>query len=302
MLCGILAMSLIFSGCSTNEPSPPSSSPSSEGKIYNTVVLTPTADGTVRYETQTSSLDASNAQKGYVMVSYSGSAAKVKLLITTPGGAQYQYRLTSGKGYEAFPITEGPGEYNFGIYENVSGEQYAPDLIQTMQLDSVDQFGPYLYPSQYVNFTKDSQVVKKALELSRGAGDDLKVLEQIYSYVVQNITYDTAKAASVQSGYVPDPDAILASGTGICFDYAAVMASMLRSLGIPTQLQVGYMGTLYHAWISTHIEGIGWVNGVIRFDGESWTLMDPTTAASKGEKVTAEFLQTEGEYSAKYIY
>ena len=309
LLCCLTAASLMLSGCSAPQNRPASgqgsgsgSDSASSGTVYATQVLTPKADGAVRYDTETSSLDASHAEEGYVMASYSGDSQKVKFLITTPSGAQYQYRLTAGKGYEAFPLTEGPGEYTFASFENVSGEQYTPDLSQTIQLEKIDEFGPYLYPSQYVNFTADSQVVKKALELAQGAQDDLEVLERVYSYVVEHIGYDDAKAASVQSGYVPDPDAILQSGTGICFDYAAVMASMMRSLGVPTQLQVGYMGTLYHAWISTHIKGVGWVNGVIQFDGEKWTLMDPTTAASQGEKVTAEFLKTEGEYAVKYIY
>ena len=52
----------------------------------------------------------------------------------------------------------------------------------------------------------------------------------------------------MQSGYLPDVDEVLASQTGICFDYAAVMASMLRCERIPTRLEVGYMGEVYHAW------------------------------------------------------
>ena len=50
-------------------------------------------------------------------------------------------------------------------------------------------------------------------------------------------------------GYLPDVDDVLASQTGICFDYAAVMASMLRCERIPTRLEVGYMGDVYHAWM-----------------------------------------------------
>lgn len=298
--CVLLACCILLSGCTAKQGT--ASSASSVESVYTANVLIPEADGTVVYETETSSIDASHATDGYIMAKYSGSYSKVKLLITTPSGSQYQYRLTPGGDYQTFPLTEGAGQYTFAIFENVSGEQYAPDLTQTVQLDAIDEFGPYLYPSQYVNFNSGSRVVSEAEKLAAGATEDLEVLERVYSYAVKNIVYDSEKAATVQSGYVPEPDEILASGKGICFDYAAVVASMLRSLGIPTQLQVGYMGTLYHAWISTHIEGLGWVNGVIEFDGEEWKLMDPTTAASKGEKATAEFLNTAGTYTTKYKY
>lgn len=68
--------------------------------------------------------------------------------------------------------------------------------------------------------------------------------------------------------------------TGICFDYASVMTTMLRSQRIPTRLEIGYAGENYHAWISTYIKDIGWVNGIIEFNGTSWTLMDPTYAST----------------------
>ena len=92
------------------------------------------------------------------------------------------------------------------------------------------------------------------------------------------------------------------SGTGICLDYAAVMASMLRSQNIPTRLEVGYAGNAYHAWISTYITDIGWVNGVIEFNGTSWSLMDPTFAANTNETTLKNFIGNGSNYKTKYIY
>ncbi|MBR5519897.1 MAG: transglutaminase domain-containing protein, partial [Clostridia bacterium] len=104
---------------------------------------------------------------------------------------------------------------------------------------------------------------------------------------------DYALAASVQSGYLPDVDAVVAAKKGICFDYAAVMTAMLRGLGVPTKLVVGYCGTEYHAWINVHVEGKGWVNEVVFFDGSAWNHMDPTYAAKQPEI---------GDFSARYTY
>ena len=94
----------------------------------------------------------------------------------------------------------------------------------------------------------------------------------------------------------------MASGTGICLDYSAVMASMLRSQGIPTRLEVGYAGTAYHAWISTYITDIGWVNGIIEFDGTNWSLMDPTFAANSSESALKSFIGNGSNYKTKYVY
>ena len=92
---------------------------------------------------------------------------------------------------------------------------------------------------------------------------------------------------------------MLKEKTGICFDYASVMSAMLRIQGIPTKLAVGYAGDVYHAWISVYVADKGWVDGVIRFDGESWTMMDPTTAASNG---LADSITDDSLYNALYYY
>ena len=153
-----------------------------------------------------------------------------------------------------------------------------------------------------VNFTKDSAVVAKAAELEKNVSSDLDIVSNVYEYVSSYIDYDYDKAANVQSGYISDVDVILNSGTGICLDYAAVMCSMLRSLGIPTRLEVGYAGEAYHAWISTYITDVGWVSGIREFDGKNWSLMDPTFAATSNEKDLKEFVGDGTNYTVKYMY
>ena len=71
-------------------------------------------------------------------------------------------------------------------------------------------------------------------------------------------------------GYLPDVDAVLKKGMGICLDYAAVYASMLRSQGIAAQLVIGYADKSYHAW------NLVWLDG-------AWTCVD-LTAQSTAQK------------------
>ena len=78
------------------------------------------------------------------------------------------------------------------------------------------------------------------------------------------------------------------------------MAAMLRTQRIPTRLEVGYVGDVYHAWISTYIHGQGWINGIIHFDGNTWELMDPTFASTSSSP--KDFLTDRSDYLTKYVY
>lgn len=265
------------------------------------VVLVPAASGTVVYADAFASMDASHTGDGYVMVTYTGEAGKVKLQIETPGGVTYTY--TKRDGYEVFPLTGGDGSYKICVWEQrPSKGDYINVFSETIDVVIADEFSPYLYPNQYVDFSPDSRTVALGSELVTGAVDDLDAVARVYTYVTEHISYDTDKARTVQSGYVPAVDEILNSGKGICFDYAAVMAAMLRTQRIPTRLEVGYAGGVYHAWISTHIDGIGWVNGIIQFDGSKWELMDPTLAANSSSETLKSFISDSNNYQVKYLY
>ena len=263
--------------------------------------LVPSADGTTVYSNEYVSIDASHADEGYLMASYLGEGTKIKLQITGPDYMTYTYDMM-GNDYEVFPISAGDGTYMIGVYENVEGSQYATVLSEELTVTMSNSMGAFLYPNQYVNFDASSQVVGTAKDLVANAHDDLEAINFIYNYVIENITYDFDKAQNVQSGYVPDVDEILFKKTGICLDYAAVMASMLRSQRIPTRLEVGYAGEAYHAWISTYVENQGWINGMIQFDGQNWSIMDPTFAANTGEKELKSFIGDGSNYVTKYIY
>lgn len=295
----LLVLSLICTGCGSRQKTYVSAS---ETIRDNTpLCLQPSADGAIVYGNDYITIDASHMNEGYIMASYTGTNSKVKLQITGPDYMPYTYDL-SGSVYDVFPLSAGSGIYQLGVYENVEGNQYATVFSQELSVTITNTMGPFLYPNQYVNFNASSDVVQMGKSLVAEAHDDLEAIIFIYNYVVENITYDYDKAKNVQSGYIPDVDEILSAKTGICLDYAAVMASMLRSQQIPTRLEVGYAGEAYHAWISTYVENEGWINGIIRFDGQSWSLMDPTFAANSTEKTLKNFIGSGDNYVTKYIY
>lgn len=272
-------------------------------KPAGSYVRTPIASGVTVYKNDKATLDASNISEGYVMVKYTGSVGKIKVQITKSGSETYTYDLNNSGVYEVFPLSEGNGSYQVKVFENIQGNQYSQAFSQSVDASITNTVGPFLYPNQYVNFNSASAAVKKGAEISAGATDQLGVVSAVYNYVVTNLTYDTAKASSVQSGYLPNVDVVLAQKKGICFDYAALMTAMLRSQDIPTKLVVGYTGNLYHAWINVYLDGQGWVDNIIYFDGNSWKLMDPTFASSANQsKEIMQYIGNGANYKAKYSY
>lgn len=264
------------------------------------VCLIPVAPGTEVYSSDNSYIDVSNASSGYICASYHGDCQKVKLQITGPDRVTYTYNLSGGE--EFFPLSANSGTYTIAVYENIVDNQYSTDLSQTLELNITDEFGAFLYPNQYCWFTSDYAAVQKGIDLAYYANDELEVITNIYNYVIKTVSYDQEKAATVASGYLCNVDETLSTKTGICLDYASLMTCMLRSQGIPTRLEVGYAGTAYHAWISTYIPEQGWVNGIIEFDGQSWSLMDPTFSANSSTETLTSFIGDGSNYTLKYAY
>lgn len=262
--------------------------------------LTPVAGGLVTFGDDELSIDASNAEDGYLYVAYSGENEDIKIQLSKEDSVTYTYKVFPGD--IVIPLTFGTGKYSVIAYEGMGNGMYATRFTEKINVDKIDEFGPFLYPNYYVNFDMQSKAVELGRQLADGKTCDLEVIAAVYRYVIENITYDYDRAANVQSDYIPDIDRVLAGKKGICFDYAALMAAMLRSQRIPTRLEVGYAGDAYHAWISSYIEDQGWINGVIEFDGTRWTLMDPTFAANSTGKAIEEFIGDGNNYTSKYTY
>lgn len=291
-----LAAAALLSGCSpAPEPVP------TTHRETRTTVLEPQAPGIVVLGNDFAGVDASNTGEGYIQLRYAGEAAKAKVQLTLPDGSLYTYTLDPGD-YETLPLTGGGGTYGVAVLENAFDNIYALAFSGEFQAEDVDEFKPYLYPNQYVRFTKDSRVTALGAELSEQSADDLDYVTRVYGYVVENITYDREFAATIPVDYVPDLEKTLETGKGICLDYASLMTALLRSQGIPAKLVVGYSGAEYHAWISVYLEETGWMDGVIYFDGVSWSRVDPTLAAGNRGTSVKDYVNNNSNYKEKYFY
>ena len=238
---------------------------------------------------------------GYLYVKNSGEIEDVKIQLTCNDSVTYTYIIPEGD--SVVPLSLGDGKYTVIAYEGMGEEgMYATKFAEDIDVKIGDEFLPFLYPNCYVQFDINSDVVNLGKELAAGKASDIEVIAAVYDYVIKNITYDHERAATVKPNYVPVVDQVLKEKKGICFDYAALMAAMLRSQRIPTKLEFGYAGDAYHAWITAYIKDEGWINGIIEFDGVDWTLMDPTFAANAGTKKIKSFIGDGNNYTTKYTY
>ncbi len=305
----LLLFFLFITGCgsSPEQGSKSQKTPAAEAlplRDTASYVMKAVASGETVYETEVLYLDTSNSSDGYVILNYSGNNEKVKFQIASPDDVTCTYLVNDYGNDTVYPLTGGNGLYTFSLYEAVdpASDRYAVAFSQEEEITISDEFLPFLAPNVYISFDEASASVKKGEELANDSYCDLDVVNHIYHYVTGNITYDQEKAKSVPYGYIPNPDDTLSSGTGICFDYASLMSAMLRSQQIPTKLEVGYAGDVYHAWISCYVDEIGWVDNIIEFNGKSWSLLDPTLAANNDSDAVSEYIGDGSKYLVKYTY
>lgn len=290
-----LLFGILLAGCG-NSPSSDEEPP-----VYSPArVLTPEAPGKKTLGSSPLILDISNQDQGYLTAESDSDDSRMNIQLTAPSGVVYSYFLEPDE-QTVLPFSEGSGEYLITCYQQVDGNQYAALYTETLTIKLQNEFLPFLYPNQYVDFSSKSEACKLAASLVKEDMTDIDILKTFYTYVTSHISYDYDKADSVEAGYLPDVDDTLSTGTGICFDYAALTTAMLRSQDIPCKLQIGYSGDVKHAWIDVYIRGRGWVTKVVSFDGDTWKLMDPTfDANSDGDEAIQEYIGDESNYTVQF--
>lgn len=266
-------------------------------------IAVPTSPGTKIATVQNGSIDYSNADKGYISAKYTGSSTKCKLRIAA-NGETYDLDLTVGGVTEYFPLSMGSGHYTVTLFEQVQGTSYATVLRQEIDVTISNPRSPYIYSNRYVKYDKNSQCVYKAAELCAGKTGTIDKIAAIFQWVTENVSYDYDLAATVKKGYTPDPDTTLKKKTGICFDYASLMAAMLRSQGIPTRLVIGDASpNIYHAWNEIYTEQTGWITAEFMLKNNGYNIVDATFySTAKDKKQIADYISNTANYYATYYY
>lgn len=226
-------------------------------------------------------IDIKTAPEGYAGIS-AVSEKNIKVLMTF-GETQYVFNVPKDGSTVYIPFPCGSGSYQLRVMQNTVDDKYIELAKTEVSVELVDEFQPFLHSNLLVKFDENSACVKKAAELAAGAADDAEFMKLVYELIKESVTYDDELAKTVAAGYVPEPDRTLETKKGICLDYAALAAAMLRSQGVPAKVVTGYVGqdALYHAWNAVYLKDSGWIGVELRINPNDWTKFDLTYAASE---------------------
>ena len=236
-------------------------------------------------------IDYSDIDMGMVHVRAPGAISTRTRLMIQNQNENKTYEITNDA-WTSVPLTCGSGEYKIILAEQVENTKYRVLVSLIIMADIQDISQAYISQNAYLRWSDD--IDNFAAELCGNLGSNQDKINAIYDYVVAHMSYDYDFAAQVDAGniksYIPSPDRALMEQTGVCVDYAALMAAMLRSQGVPCKLVTGYAGNEYHAWVSV-------------YDNNSWTRYDPTFESTGNKSVTVmSFIAQDENYIATGWY
>lgn len=220
-------------------------------------VLTLVVSGVALFAASTVAYNTDNLSKGIIGVKYESTQnVRTKVLIQF-GEQRYQYNVRSSDKFVFFPLQLGNGEYKVSVFEHVEGTKFTSISSQNVNVRMDDTSKVFLNSIQLINWDNRMNTVTLAKELTKNKTTEKEKIEVLYQYMVQQFRYDFDKLANLQYDYVPVIDDVVKRKLGICYDYSAVFASMLRSLGIRSKLVMGYTPNVkeYHAWNEVWMDG-----------------------------------------------
>ncbi|XEC92885.1 transglutaminase-like domain-containing protein [Paenibacillus tarimensis] len=236
-------------------------------------------------------LNTDKVNVGAIGITYLAPKGKKTKVVIEKRDRRYIYNISAAKTYNDFPLQMGNGEYTIKVMENTTGNSYKVVAKEKVEVNIANDKLVYLNSVQNVRWDDSMEAVKKAKALTKNARNDSEKVKLIYNYIVNNIKYDFKKANEVNYDYLPDIDNTLKVKYGICYDYAALFAAMLRSADVPTKLVTGNTAFLdeYHAWNEVYIDG-------------KWQIVDTTIGASEKASKKAEMFKSKQQYMTAKEY
>ena len=234
-------------------------------------------------------IDTSSLELGAISINSPVSSSKSKKVTIAKGSDKYTYDYVPNSKY---PLQLGNGQYTISLLEHVSGTSYKVLKRETLNVNIVNPNSVYTHSIQNIQFSETSNSTKLAKELTKNAKTTEEKIALIHDYIVKNVKYDFNKTNP--SDYTPNLDSILTNKLGVCYDYAAVFAGMLRSLEIPTKLMMGYKNDIktYHAWNEVYIS-----------ETNQWVIIDTTYDSVKlGYKEAYTMKKNSADYKISKQY
>lgn len=143
----ILIPVLLFTGCGSSGSDP------DEPPVYSPLqVLVPEAPGKKTLGTSPLVLDISDTDQGYLTAVSDSTDQMMNVQLTAEDGVVYSYFISPGES-AVIPFSSGSSTYQVSCYQQISDSQYAALYADTLEIKLANEFLPFLYPNQYVNFT-----------------------------------------------------------------------------------------------------------------------------------------------------
>ena len=198
------------------------------------------------------------------------------------GTEKYYYSLNGN--LEELPAQLGSGSYSVKILQNTTGNSYKVVEKTTLNITN-NSLDVYLTSSQPVYWEEKDKLIDLAERLTKDKETDKEKVEAVYKYITENIKYDYNKINTISTDFVPNIEDTILTSKGICYDYSALFAGILRSQGIHTKLVKGYKSdlTAYHAWNEVLIDG-------------NWVIIDTTYDAALNRVKEQSMIKQVNEY------
>lgn len=281
LLIAILSLSALFA-CSA-PPSDASAAPSGSPMPAIPPIVTPTdpASSPSAVIGNGAAMDAGHASDGGIFVARllpDAPEARHKLTVSC-GQMTYAYDLAADGTPLVVPANMGNGHYSVDVMRCIHDNDYVSVLSMETDVSLPSEFTPFLCPNVFCDYAEDDACVARAREMAASCENQGEFAARACEFVMETVEYDHGKAESVGKGYVPAPDATIAEGKGICFDYASLLAATFRSVGIPAKVVTGNLrpNGEYHAWVEAYVDG-SWQGYGMSVESGTWSRLDVTIA------------------------
>jgi len=124
-------------------------------------------------------------------------------------------------------------------------------------------------------------VARLADRVAGSAATQYAAVNRVEAHLRREYVYD-GRPPLPEAGAMPIADFLGVSGRGFCQQFAGSMTLMLRTLGIPSRVVVGYTGGRFDpdsgTWVVIDRDAHSWVE--VYFSGVGWVPFDPTPGRS----------------------
>jgi transglutaminase-like putative cysteine protease len=122
-----------------------------------------------------------------------------------------------------------------------------------------DEYAEFLGPSDYIVLTDASAALAAQLLADDPGTSALGFVYRVVDHIRSSLEYRLG-TTTVNSSVAE----VLEGGTGVCQDFAHVLISLCRNVGLPARYVSGYLGgvessTASHAWAEAYVPPYGWV-------------------------------------------